>query len=76
MQLLEAGAHERASAPAATATAEGRSPSGGDRDLERRVAVLEARVARLVEALGDLVDMGDVGELDDAGGGDVPAGGR
>ena len=60
IQLLEAGADERAAAP--PAASEGtRAVAGPDGDLERRVAALEARLGALVEALGDLVDLdGDV----------------
>jgi hypothetical protein len=58
LQLLEAGAEERAAAPA-TAVADLRRGAGDDGGLERRVAALEARVTRLVEALGDLVDLDD-----------------
>ncbi len=60
LQLLEVGVEERA---AAAARSSGRDGSGGSRqagrveELEDRVARLEARVAGLVEALGDLVDL-------------------
>lgn len=54
LQLLEAGADERASAaPSALASAvPARSESRMD-ELEERVAVLEERLAALLEALGD-----------------------
>ena len=69
VQLLEAGVDERAAAPAAAVDV--RPSGGGDRDLERRVAALETRLARLVEALGDLVDLDEVAE--GGAGGEVPA---
>jgi uncharacterized protein len=59
IQLLEVGAEARAAA-AATATATSVTPSvraGKVDDLEARVAALEAQVATLIEALGDLVEL-------------------
>jgi uncharacterized protein YceH (UPF0502 family) len=57
IQLLELGASERAAA-ASRATV---TPSGGPgsrvEELEVRVAALEARLAAVVESLGDLVDV-------------------
>jgi uncharacterized protein YceH (UPF0502 family) len=56
IQLVEAKADERAAASApARVTPSVREPGRMD-ELERRVAALEARVAELVEALGDPSD--------------------
>lgn len=66
IQLLEAKADERAAASApGRVTPAGRAP-GRVEDLEDRVAVLEARLAGLVDALGDLVDL-PAGALRDNG---------
>jgi uncharacterized protein YceH (UPF0502 family) len=54
LQLLEVGAEERAAAaPAAASVAASTRGSGKVEELEERVAALEAKVAALVEALGD-----------------------
>jgi uncharacterized protein YceH (UPF0502 family) len=50
LQLLEVGAEERAAAAPVAASTRG---SGKVEELEERVAALEAKVAALVEALGD-----------------------
>lgn len=60
IQLLEAGAEERAAAAPATVDA-GPTDRAREGDLERRVAALEARLGALVEALGDLVDLDEDG---------------
>lgn len=68
IQLLEANAETRAAAPpSASITPSGRG-AGRVEELESRVAVLERRLAHLVDALGDLVELPD-----DVPAGDVPA---
>lgn len=59
IQLLEADAEKRAAAsPAAKVTPSSRG-DGRLEELDERVAVLEARLAALTAALGDLVDLPD-----------------
>lgn len=61
IQLLEADPEGRAAASASASgavTASSRS-AGRVEELERRLAALEARVASLVDALGDLVELPD-----------------
>jgi uncharacterized protein YceH (UPF0502 family) len=58
--LLEPGAAERAAtAPSAAPTPAGVRSGGRVDELEARVAALEDRLATLVTALGDLVDLPD-----------------
>lgn len=67
IQLLEADPEGRAAASASSAGSSGGSGGGrGGRaeELERRVDALERRVAQLVEALGDLVDLPDAADPD------------
>jgi uncharacterized protein YceH (UPF0502 family) len=66
LQLLEGDAEGRA-ASSAPSTVTGSTRGGGRVDeLEERIAALEARVASLVEALGDLVDLPDAPDTADS----------
>lgn len=61
LQLLEVGADERAAAAAtSSSSASGATGSRGGgqlQELESRVAALEARLAQVVHALGDLIEL-------------------
>lgn len=59
MQLLEADAEGRAARAAASSGSSGLRSAGRTDELERRVEVLERRLAQLTAALGDLVDLTD-----------------
>jgi uncharacterized protein YceH (UPF0502 family) len=57
LQLLEVGAEERAAASSSSSMPVVRASSGHLQELEARVAALESKVADLVHALGDLVEL-------------------
>lgn len=63
IQLIEADPEGRAAAAASSATtsvaASARGAGGRVEDLEARVTTLESTVARLIDALGDLVELDD-----------------
>jgi uncharacterized protein YceH (UPF0502 family) len=62
IQLLEAKADERAATTAPVRVTPTNRGTGRVEGLEERVGALEARLAALVEALGDLVDLADRGD--------------
>jgi uncharacterized protein YceH (UPF0502 family) len=62
IQLLEAGADERAAASGPVRVTPAGRGAGRVEELEDRVAALETRLAGLVEALGDLVGLPDSGD--------------
>jgi uncharacterized protein YceH (UPF0502 family) len=66
IQLLEAGAEARAAA-GTSAAASLPGPRRSPHELEARVAWLEARIERLIAALGDLVDVAGL-DAESAGG--------
>jgi uncharacterized protein YceH (UPF0502 family) len=76
IQLLEAGADERAAASVQVRVTPSGRGTGRVEELEDRVGALEMRLSALVEALGDLVDLPESTQPDgrhpDGGGGEGP----